>query len=287
MIKTIMLAGSLVIFIFGWIIAYLLLRSTKEKGFFRRFLICVYTPLALWSAVYYIVCIVYAGYGLSWIWMWPLLAAFCALRVRMLKAELDGKARFPIPKALRIVYRTCFAAGLIFFLFVESRIVSAMTADPPADLDYVIVLGAGLIGRDPKNPLRVRIERAAEYLGENPDTILVASGGQGEDEEISEAECIRDRLVEMYGIDAGRILMEDRSRDTEQNLQYSLKIIGNPDASVGIITNSFHEYRAVRIAEHAGYRNVYTVPATTLLPVGIHYMVREFFGVVELMIKYR
>ncbi len=287
MIKHIMVSVSLLIIVVGIGIAYLMLRKIEKKGIFRRFLIFVYTPLALWAGIYFLICLLYAGPFLSWIWLWPLFALFCLVRIRMLKKELEGSAKFRIPTALRIVYRILYAAALLFFLFVESRIVSAMTATPPAQLDYVIVLGAGLDGKEPKNPLRVRIEKGAEYMAENPATILVASGGQGADEEISEAECIKNRLVNRYGIEAERIIMEDRSRDTEENLQNSLRIIGDPDASVGIITNSFHEYRAMRIAEHAGYRNVHTVPATTLLPVGIHYMVREFFGVVECMIKYR
>lgn len=286
MIKIVMMAVSMVIAVAGMILAHLLLKKAKDKSILDRVLIYIYTPLAIWAAVYYVVCIIYAGRGLSWIWLWPMIAIFAMVRVLMVKARLEGRERFRIPRAVRIVYRILFAAGLSFFLLVESRIVAAMTADPPEDLDYVIVLGAGLIGEEPKNPLRVRIERAAEYMAENPDTILVASGGQGEDEVISEAECIRNRLVKMYGIDASRILMEDRSRDTEQNLRYSLALIGDPEASVGIITNSFHEYRAMMIADRTGFRDVHTVPATTLLPVGIHYMVREFFGVVEQMVKY-
>ncbi len=287
MIKLIMMAVSTILVIIGMIVAHLLLKSAKDKSILDRVLIYIYTPLAIWSAVYFVVCVVYAGYGLSWIWLWPLIAGFSAVRVVMVKARLEEKARLVIPRPARIVYRIFFVLALSFFLFVESRIIGAMTADPPGDLDYVIVLGAGLIGREPKNPFRVRIERAAEYMAGNPRTLLVASGGQGDDEEISEAECIRTRLVNMYGIDDSRIIMEDRSRDTEQNLRYSLELIGDPDASVGIITNSFHEYRAMLIADHTGYRNVHTVPATTLLPVGIHYMVREFFGVVEQMIKYQ
>ncbi|MBR5419564.1 MAG: YdcF family protein [Lachnospiraceae bacterium] len=286
MIKTIMTVVSLLIVLLGLGLAYLLLRKIKKKGFFHRFRICVYLPLALWSGVYFIVCVIYAGLFLSWIWLWPLAAIFCTARVFMLRAELAGTARFRIPRPLRVIYYSIFTVGLLFFLFVEGRIVDAMTSEPPEDLDYVIVLGAGLIGTEPKNPLRVRIERGAEYMKENPRTILVASGGQGADEEISEAEAIRRRLTGMYGIDEGRILMEDRSRDTEENLQNSLRIIGDPEASVGIITNSFHEYRAMLLAKHAGFKNTCTVPATTLLPVGVHYMVREFFGVVECMIKY-
>ena len=123
-------------------------------------------------------------------------------------------------------------------------------------------------------------------MSENPNTVLVASGGKGTDESISEAECIRQQLTEVYSIGSKRILLEDRSRDTEENLEYSLSIIGDPDANTGIITNGFHEYRAMLIAKNAGFTDIHTVPATTLLPVGIHYLVREFFGVVQCMVKY-
>ena len=71
------------------------------------------------------------------------------------------------------------------------------------------------------------------------------------------------------------------STDTEENLKNCLEIIGNVDASVGIITNGFHEFRAMAIAKNTGYTNVYSVPSITLMPVGIHYVVREFFGMME------
>ena len=118
-------------------------------------------------------------------------------------------------------------------------------------------------------------------MSDNPDTMLIASGGQGFKESISEAECIKRELVKM-GIPEDRIILEDRSRSTVEKLKYSLQIIKDKDARVGIITNSFHEYRAGIIAKDVGFTNAYPVPATTLMPVGIHYMLREFFGVVRL-----
>ena len=281
-----MAAVSLLIFALGAYIAYLLLRNSTKQNLLKKAFVYIYTPLTIWSVVYYFVCVIYAGVRLSWVWLWLLIALFSAIRVCMLKAELEGKARIRIPGIATVIYRILFVAGLTAFLIVESRIVDAMTAEPPADLEYVVVLGAGLRGRDPSNTLRMRIRRAAEYMEENPDTILIASGGRGSDELISEAECICEQLTEVYGVERDRIILEDRSADTEENLYNSLIIIGDPDASVGIITNSFHEYRAMLIAEHTGYNNVCSVPATTLLPGGIHYLVREFFGVVELMVKY-
>ena len=285
MIKIIMLAASFVIAVAGLFIAHLLLRKVKKHTFFDILMVYVYTPAALWSVVYYVVCVLYAGLRLSWVWLWPLIAAFCIVRIIMLKAGLEESVHFRVPKALTVIYRICFAAGLLFFIYIESLVIKGMTAVPPEGLEYVIVLGAGLKGDQPTNTLRARIIKGAEYMKANPDTYLIASGGQGADEPISEAECIRRQLTEVYGIDNSRILIEDRSTSTIENLKYSLEIIGDTDVSTGIITNSFHEYRAMCIAQDAGYKNVSKVPATTLLPVGIHYVVREFFGVVSFLIE--
>ena len=285
MVKPFILLVSLTILIIGLTCAFLYLRKTKGISAFDKLMICFYFPLAIWSAVYFVVCIIYASITLSLIWIWPALAAFCFIRIRMIRTAAEGKRKHA-PKWLKMTYRALVAAFLVFYLTIESRVVGAMTATPPQNLDYCIVLGAGLIGAEPSNPLRVRIDRAAEYLTENPDTIVIASGGQGPDEVISEAECIKTRLANVYGIEENRIILEDKSKSTEENLENSLQIIGKSDASVGIISNGFHEYRALLIAEHAGFTNACSVPATTLLPVGIHYIVREFFGVVACLIKY-
>ena len=286
MVKVQLTIVSLIILLAGLIFDFLFLRKAPKGYLIKKLIICIYSPLAVWSVAYFVICLLYAGITLSWVWLWPLIAVFCFLRIIMLRAEIDERPLVNIPMGLRFAYRILFVTGLLMFLFVEGKIIGAMTAQVPGNLDYVIVLGAGLIGEEPSNPLRVRIEKAAEYMHENPDAILVASGGKGTDERISEAECIRRQLTEVYGIDDSRILLEDKSRDTEENLKYSLSIIGDPDVYAGIITNGFHEYRAMLIAKHAGFTNIHTVPATTLLPVGIHYLVREFFGVVQCMVKY-
>ncbi|MCR5418992.1 MAG: YdcF family protein [Lachnospiraceae bacterium] len=286
MVKVQLAIVSLIIFVAGLVFDLLYLRKASKGYVIKKFIICVYSPLAIWSVAYYVICLLYAGITLSWIWLWPLIAVFCFLRIIMLRAEIEETPLIRIPKGLRIAYRILFITGLSLFLFVEGRIIGAMSARAPENLDYVIVLGAGLIGESPSNPLRVRIEKAAEYMMENPDTILVASGGKGTDERISEAECIRQQLTWVYGIDNERILIEDKSRDTIENLENSLTIIGDANAYTGVITNGFHEYRAMLIARHAGFENAHSVPATTLLPVGIHYLVREFFGVVQCMVKF-
>ena len=281
-IKNGMVLSSLFVFLIGFIIAHVCLSDTSGNGWFNKLRIYIYFPLTMWCLVYYLVCICYSGYRLSLVWMWLLFALFGGVRITMIMLEMEGVLPFTIPVLLKVIYYIVFTVGMVFFLVVEYKVVDAMTAYPPGNLEYIVVLGAGLRGRQPSNPLKVRIIRAAEYMEENPDTVLIASGGQGRTEIISEAECIKEQLTEVYGIDSDRIIMEQKSTNTIENLKYSLEIIGDPEQSVGIVSNGFHEYRAMLIAKQAGYKNVTPVPSTTLLPVGVHYIVREFFGVVSL-----
>lgn len=232
------------------------------------------------SFIYYIICIAFAGFGLSFVWIWLMLGTFCFVRAFMLKRKLQGEEKWQAPKWLISIYRICMIGGIALFVYVESQVIVTMNTAPKDGLEYVIVLGAGIRGTTPTRPLLLRIQRAYEYMQDNPDTILIASGGRGNDEQISEAECIRNTLVEM-GLDESRILLEDCSTDTEENISNSYELIPDKNSEVGIVTNSFHIWRAVAIANSQGYENVSGVPAKTLMPVGVHYVVREFFGYVK------
>lgn len=244
-----------------------------------------YFILFIWCVLYIITLLLYAGPLLSWIWIWVLIGAFAFLRFVMLKFAIDKDKRLRIPKFIKVIYYVLFAFALTVFAVVEFNVFKAMNAEPEKNLDYVIVLGAGVNGTVPSKPLAKRIEEAYYYMSDNSDTILIASGGKGPYESISEAECIKNELVRL-GIDESRIILEDKSTSTIENLKFSKEIINDNTKKVGIITNSFHEYRAGLIAKEAGYEKVYSVPAVTLFPVGIHYMLREFFGVVRLWMEY-
>lgn len=259
-------------------------RTSRYAGLgqltWSKFVLYIYAILFIWCILYFVTCLIYAGPFLSMIWIWPALAVFSCIRIKMLMSHIAGTSK--ISKAAAWIYRIIFVLAMGIFIYVEAQVVQAMNAEPADELDYVIVLGAGLRGSTPTQPLRYRIEKAYEYMSANENTILVASGGQGFGEDISEAQCIKDTLVKR-GISADRILLEDKSTSTEENMINSLEVIGDPDASVGIITNGFHEYRANLIAENVGYTNITSVPAITLYPVGIHYIIREFFGIIQYM----
>lgn len=142
-------------------------------------------------------------------------------------------------------------------------ITRAAASTPPANLDYIVVLGANLnADGSPKETLRYRLDEAADYLERNPETTCVVSGGQGPDEPCSEAESMA-RYLEAAGVDASRVILEDRSTTTAENLRFSAALLDSPDASVGVVTNDFHVLRATRIARRQGLTSVYGISAPT------------------------
>lgn len=266
----------------------------RGKWTFASVKCLLYSVTCIFSVLYYFTCVCYVGVRLSFVWIWLVLAVFCALRVIMLHDilihnETGRPLKIRIPMLVRVIYHILAGAAVVVFMYVEVNVITYMNMTPEKNLDYVIVLGAGLSGTSPTRPLALRIQKASNYMKDNPDTILIASGGKGEDEVVSEASVIERVLVEQYGISADRIIQENASINTIANLKNSYDIIdadyeGEGKPRVGVVTNGFHIYRARLIAKEQGRDDVYGIPAQTLFPVGIHYVVREFFGVVQLIL---
>lgn len=185
---------------------------------------------------------------------------------------------------LSLWLRRVFAVGVCsltaLFLIVEGCIISGFLETAPQGLDYLVVLGAQIKSEGPSRALQYRLDAAAEYLQENPDTIVIVSGGQGADEPISEAQGMHDYLLKQ-GVDAERIRLESESVDTFQNLTFSAKYLDKEKDSVGIVSNNFHIFRAVGIAKKAGYERVYGIAAKSEPYSQCNNMMREFFGVMR------
>ena len=130
-----------------------------------------------------------------------------------------------------------------------------------SDLDYIIVLGAHVNGTKLTLALLERVRRALLYLEENPGTKAVLSGGRGDGERISEAEAMYRYLTE-HGISPERLIKEERSTNTKENLDFSLRLIGSTDYSIGIVTNNFHVFRGVAIGKKCGCQKIYPLPSS-------------------------
>lgn len=219
---------------------------------------------------YYFVIGFYSRFGLSIQWIW--LAAGAAL----IAAGLLTRA--PVPNGLRCAWRGALVAGLALLIGLECLVVSGMNATAPPGMDYLVVLGASVYADGPSPALTRRLNAVTDCLDRHPGAVIVASGGQGANEPISEAQCIRDELVRR-GVDPSRIRMEDRSTDTRENMLYSKALIGRDDAAVGIVTNNYHIWRSLRLARRAGFANAHGIAAEYTGPTLFHFMVREAIGI--------
>ncbi len=181
------------------------------------------------------------------------------------------------------VCRSCGRCGSN--ICADGAFVRGMFAGKSGVYPYLIVLGAQVDGRRITDSLKRRLDRAEMYLKEHVETVVIVSGGRGDQEEIPEAEAMEKYLLEK-GIEGKRILKENRSRTTKENLIFSKVYIEDMDCPVGIVSNSFHLYRAVCYARKTGYIKPCPLAADChplLLP---NYMVREFFAVWKMWLTY-
>lgn len=192
--------------------------------------------------------------------------------------HFDLWSRLPAP--LQKVITTVIAFGILLFVIVEGCVISGFQAKGKEDLDYIIVLGAQIKEKGPSAALKFRLDEAYDYLVENADTRCIVSGGQGSNEPCSEAEGMRDYLVGK-GISPERIIMEDRSTDTSENIAFSMAFLDKENDSVGIVTNNFHVFRGVHLAKHMGIKDVCGISAPSNVYFQLNNMVREFFGIMK------
>ena len=120
-------------------------------------------------------------------------------------------------------------------------------AVPPAGADYCIVLGAQWKSNGPSDVLRRRLDAAVEYLVENPETKVIVTGGQGQNEVLAEGVGMAGYLSDA-GIENSRILIEDKATNTYENLVFSAEYLDEAKDTVVLVTNNFHVFRAVKIA---------------------------------------
>ena len=177
--------------------------------------------------------------------------------------------------------------GLMYFCAVEIPIVKNSFTDKDAERDYLIVLGAAVHGDTPSLALQHRLEGALDYMEKYPDSIAIVSGGKGQGENITEAKCMYDWLME-HGVSPDRVIMEDKATSTMENLQFSFDIIRSrgdePDGNIAIVSSAYHLYRAkcmakILGAEAAGVRGNMGYPIYML-----NCYIREAFGVTHLWV---
>lgn len=182
------------------------------------------------------------------------------------------------------VTKLLIVLAAVVFIAIEGLILTGFHSNISNEPDYLIVLGAQIYDHGPSIVLKYRLDTAAEYLSEHPDVVCIVSGGKGYNEPYTEAEGMAKYLTEK-GIDKSRIMLEDKSTNTVENIRFSKEIADLDRKRVAIVTNNFHMFRALHIAKKQGLEGVQGLSAGSnpfYLP---NNMLREFFGVVKDYIK--
>ena len=145
--------------------------------------------------------------------------------------------------------------GSVAFLMFMLYSVFLMIIPRKSDFDYIIIHGAGLIGGDKVSKLLSdRIDKAIDvYLKDPSPTIMIPSGGQGGDETVSEAEAMSRYMLDK-GIPEYRIIKEDKSATTMENLENCKKLIDGMEGRkyTTLVTSNYHVYRALRYCRKIG-----------------------------------
>ena len=187
-------------------------------------------------------------------------------------------------KLLKKVLQICFGLGITVFIVSLGTLLNDIYTNQKKGLknDYVIILGAGLDKDKPKKVLINRLDKGVEYYTLYPETIFIVSGGMGKDETVTESYAMKKYLKEK-GVPTDQIIEEDKSTSTLENLMFSRNKVPL-DNSIGVITNSFHVYRAKYFGEKIGLKLNGVYAKTPFLGLASNYL-RESVAIIYYHLK--
>ena len=165
-------------------------------------------------------------------------------------------------------------AIIISMLYTTSSFINLVNLFP-GKLDYVVVLGTGLIGDQVTPLLASRIEKGIAIYQKHPGSKLIMSGGQGPDELMAEGQAMADYALEQ-GIPAEDIVIENQSTNTEENLKFSYALM-KPGSRFALVTNYYHVFRALLLARKLKIKCI-GYGARTKFYFSLNAFIREFVG---------
>ena len=214
--------------------------------------------------------------GSSFYLIWYAIGLFILIMAILWYKEFLKK----IPRIIKLLFWICFSIGMLIIIYTQVLVIKGFYSKPIDNLDYIIVLGAQVRKDGPGAVLQYRLDAAIDYLNNNPDTLVIVTGGQGNNEPSPEAVVMQDYLIQK-GIDKERIRIEYESKNTIQNISNSLKLYDIKDKNVGIVTNNFHLYRATSIAKKQGIKHVYGISAYSTPYYLPNNSLRETMGILK------
>lgn len=256
---------------------------------------------------YFIGIVLYSGIGTASAVIWLIFAAGLFLSGGCVR----WYDRYPekVPLRLPVALVTLCGAGVLVMLLLQILILFQVPSVAEPGLEYVIVLGSQIREGGPGKILRLRLDKAAEYARENPETTLILSGGQGEKEPEPEAESMKRYLLEQ-GVPERQLVLESQSSSTVENIAYSRLLIQKlreqrkgegyrkrrvlpaylPSSAgqglaqadrIGILTSNFHLFRAMQIARKQGLGEVSGIASPSDRILFLHFCIRDGLAILK------
>lgn len=252
---------------------------------------------------YFVIIVVYAGFGTASAFIWLLLGGLLAAAAVGLKYYQKYPERVELWIPVSLV--TLCASGLVILLVVQILIFGRIPSTAESGLDYVIVLGTSVKEDGISKTLKLRLDKAAEYAAENPESILVLSGAQGAGEPMAEAQAMQEYLLEQ-GVTEEQMILENRSYSTLENIVYSRLLIekdreekkaqwqkerpehtfpampvADKPVKIGIVTSNFHLFRARMIARKQGLADVRGIASESDRVLFVHFCLRDSLAILK------
>lgn len=254
--------------------------------------------------IYYIVILLYSGITTSFAFIWLFGSGFFFFVAAGIRYEQLHPKKLPL--WFPVSAATLAAASLLIFCVVEFLIFTSAVGAETKHLDYLIVLGARVREDGLTTSLRMRLDKAIAYSQENPDTILVLSGGKGDDEPMMECQAMYHYLV-YNGVPKDQMVLETFSTSTVENIAYSKVIIDDLEQKkkgetakklepiapgpysvvedkplqIGILTSDFHLFRAKMIGKKWGLPGLHGIASDTDPILFPHFCVRECAAILK------
>jgi len=185
------------------------------------------------------------------------IATFAIVLLPLLSSGAFNDQQFTVLElASMLISQTVLYFSLSFLAFMLYTLF-LMIIPGKRDFDYVIIHGAGLLeGGRVSKLLADRLDKAISVYQKDPTPpVLIPSGGKGSDEMMSEAEAMAGYLMDK-GIPEEKIIKEDQSKTTLENLKNSKAIIDEQPGPkyTALVTSNYHVYRALRYCRKIGLK---------------------------------
>ena len=177
-------------------------------------------------------------------------------------------------------------AALLSFAVLLGVVLTGARDHIVGQPQVMVILGCKVESWGPSILLQDRLDKALDYLEDHPDLTIVVSGGQGDDEHQSEAQCMYDYLTD-HGVGGGQILMEDQSHNTWENICFTQELLqaeGVDTSEMLVVSNGFHLAR-VRMLWDRAWEGEYTLSTlaapSSHIPSRLKMYIREPLALVK------